>query len=275
MKSILAGLFLLSLTINSLFGSEEKEESFRLIPIIEVDGELMSGWESQIKELYQDSEGNPVPVVFRGAAKNWEAANWTPEWLAENFGEEEIFVVKNAYDGKRTTMKNHISDILLNPNKAYYYSSDMRMTFLPDMKMITEFPQYEIHFLRDWTLTIFGVDFDPGFFAIFIGSENSVTNLHSHETVFLSQMYGKKIVRLVHPKYVGECKCLCDLFKSYYDCPTININAPDFEKYPELKNIEVIEVILDAGDVLYIPDGYLHDVRGMSASISIASSRPI
>ncbi|OAI50386.1 hypothetical protein AYO37_00245 [Opitutia bacterium SCGC AG-212-L18] len=334
MKTLLKLVLVLSSMISPFFWANADEPAFRTIPIIEVDGAIMPGWEKQVMELYQDEEGNPVPVVFRGAAKNWQAASLTPEYFRENFGEENIFVIEDTqvlnFQRVETTIRDHVNDILLNPKNAGYFVANLPHNITQgevnyytanptedkrsriflyrylDFSNITEFPQPQTRLNNN----------GPKAYTLFIGSENSVALLHNHESVFFSQIYGKKIARLVHPKYIKQCACeisdhdvencisyspsficahdydsnkplycedvyytkhcLCPLeedeyIKKYYTSACADIVNPDFEKYPELQNIEVQEAILEPGDILYIPDRWLHDLRALTTSISIAS----
>lgn len=395
-KKIL-GCFLL-LAINSpleIFGSAaESKLPLRTMPIMKAPGNAMPGWEKQIIELYHDEEGNPLPVVFRGAAKAWEAASWTPEYFAKQFGDVEIVVspqnleeeaeeelkedlvcrgdkhctslcnktsaichnaiipqdileslnenskdieivatyykedfdcnsnderyisicdksesickarcyaydeksltyyeTKNHKNGMRamhTTIRDHITDILLNPKNAGYLlcplirnatknildeileDNDPRvknLLFVYDylnLETQTQFPQFIVK----------ASEKESRGYLLFIGSENSVSGLHNHGSTFLSQIYGKKIARLVHPKYIE--KCLCERINNDVDnifvekCP-IDIASHDLDKYPNLKDIEAYQTILEPGDVLYIPEAWLHDIRALSTSISISS----
>lgn len=338
MKSILGLLSIASIAItNSIFGSELSdvyEMTFLTIPVIEVSGDLMPGWEKQIIEYYHDEEGNPMPVIFRKAARNWEAASWTPEYFAEQFGDEVVVVVgQNVLEDHEdydkianitgvilTTMKDHINDILFNSKNAGYLFAPLEhnttkgnydtrnldkefeknMIFVDNhLNLVTQtgFPQSEIK-----------PNAKKRVYFLFIGSENTVTSLHSHGSTFIAQIYGKKTARLIHPKYIQNCscsfyedshiemcknkteasfespmeyieKCSCPLDKNKYEkerdpyvskC-TIDITKPDFEKYPELKDIEVQESVLEPGDVLYVPDGWPHDLRSETTSITISS----
>lgn len=332
-----------------LFGfSIENEPSLLTIPIIEAPENTMPGWEKQIIELYHDSEGDPIPVVFRGAAKNWEAASWTPEYFAEHFGDiqieilsqnllehlqeyaqiqnadapvcqalqkyisERILVLReingiiheeyeyyiiddlmrptcpklendNASDLKTidTTIKDHISDILLNPKNAGYLFCPLEHNVTEDQLKSTEsgdLPknaffvynylnlEHQTHFPQ--SIVKKGADSRRAY-SLFIGSGNSITSLHSHGSTFLAQMYGKKVASLVHPNDIEKCSCLMD--DEFAQSCSIDIAAPNFEKYPKLKGLNVYQTILEPGDVLYIPHAWLHDIRGIDTSISISS----
>lgn len=287
------------------------KNSIRTKPVIEVNGQEMPGWEKQIVERYSDEEGGSLPVIFRGAAKNWETAVWTPEYFVENFGDVEIVVLPqkvledflenlNNDMGSQeisrklinTVMKDHIKDITLNANQAAYFIGELNhnmtskefegiifnndelrnnVAFLYnqlDLEKKTQFPQ-----------SIAELNGDERQYSLLIGSEKTITSLHSHGSTFLSQIYGMKLATLSHPKYIEKCYCKFDVEEEkdeqdeerfIYNC-AIDILNLDFEKYPELKNIEIYQIILEPGDVLYIPTGWLHDIRALSTSISIAS----
>jgi hypothetical protein len=49
-----------------------------------------------------------------------------------------------------------------------------------------------------------------------------------------------------------------------------NHHQPDLEKYPLLANTRPIEVVLKAGETLFIPCGWWHTARSLSPSISVA-----
>lgn len=263
-----------------------KENSISTNSIIEVDGQEMPGWEKQIIERYSEEEGGALPVIFRGAAKSWEAAAWAPEYFAENFGDVEVQVFSsNILEDNsviHTKMVDHIRDINLNSKKAAYFlggiehnatsqeimdysneEKDDNAVFIYnhlDFQSQTQFPQ--LYSQSDM--------FDERFYFLLIGSANTITDLHSHGSTFLAQVYGSKLATLINPKYIEKCYCKLRENKFVFDCD-IDILNPDFEKYPELENIEIYQTILEPGDVLYIPEGWLHDIRGLSTSISIAS----
>ena len=53
--------------------------------------------------------------------------------------------------------------------------------------------------------------------------------------------------------------------------PTLTENdpeAPDFERYPLARQATMIEVIVQPGDMLYVPAGWYHQVRALTFSLS-------
>lgn len=293
---ILALLYLLS--VNLVFGSNIRQDnSIHIIPI-KVENNGMPGLEKQIIALYSDGKGSPMPVVFHGATKNWEAATWTPGYFANHFGDEEIIVTPQRpleegldYDKNSeliatnflcTTIRDHIKEISLNSKNAGYFLAPLKhnstkenlekeakknlvknsifvYTHL-DLPKQTHFPQAIAKSDPKESRSYF----------LFIGAGNTITSLHSHGSTFLAQIYGRKLATLIHPKYIERCSPKWEGGKFVARC-AIDIMKPDFEKFPELKGIEVYQTMLEPGDVLYIPDGWLHDIRGLTTSISISS----
>lgn len=277
---------IISLITNSAWAAHS-ENKLNIVPILEADGATMPGFEKEIKESYTDEDGQPIPVVFRGAAKDWEAATWTPEFFAENFGDVEILVMglNHIKEGMKelpvtfqakSTVKEHIEDIRKNPLYAGYLlapaahnhtkAEDVMETLAVEhlnLATHTNYPQLE-------------PNSSVRVYILFIGSGHSLAPLHSHDSTFLGQFYGTKQALLVNPKEFEKCGCFYDSDYPEEDddlnsnCMA-NLEKPDFEKFPGLKEIDVYETILEPGDVLYIPKDWLHEIRAKSTSISISS----
>lgn len=285
-----------------LFGSNIwQENSFNIIPITAKNEMPMS--EKDIIKSYSDEKGSSIPIVFQGAAKNWEAAAWTPEYFANHFGTEEIIITPQrpleeavGYDKNselivtnlaHTTIQDHIKNIALNSKSAGYFFAPLKHNVVKEdlekdalsqgeKKNLVKnsiFVHTHLDLAKQTQFPQMVVKSDPKEFHsyfLFIGAGNTITSLHSHGSTFLSQIYGRKLATLIHPKFIERCSPTWQGGKFVSRCG-VDIMKPDFEKFPELKSIEVHQTILEPGDVLYIPDGWLHDIRGLSTSISISS----
>lgn len=293
---------ILLIAVNMSYGSDARDEcSMRTTPIHQVNVGTMPEEEWQVIEQYGDEEGKAMPVIFRGGVNGWGAAVWTPEYFAKFFGDAEIIVVSQKvleegvdYDHNSNlrsinpitmTMKEHIKNITLNPKNAGYFFGQLGHNFKNEelMKDIdcknrelmknTIFlgTQLDLKSQTRFPKPVTKGDSGERSYFVFIGSGNTVTSLHSHGSTFLAQIYGRKLATLVDPKYIEKCSCKWEGGGKFVSRCAIDILKPDFEKYPELRDIEVHQTILEAGDVLYIPEGWLHDIRGLSTSINIAS----
>jgi ribosomal protein L16 Arg81 hydroxylase len=80
----------------------------------------------------------------------------------------------------------------------------------------------------------------------------------------MTQVYGRKRIRLIsshslHLVYNYES------FFSEVDCEN-----PDFDKFPLFERAEILDVVLQPGDVLFIPVGWWHHIRSLEISINIS-----
>jgi len=91
---------------------------------------------------------------------------------------------------------------------------------------------------------------------MFFGCKGSVTQLHfdidmSH--VLHTSILGKKTV------YLFSYEQGKNLHRYPFTCRSyVDIERPDFERFPGLKGVQGYKVVLEAGETLYIPSGYWH-----------------
>ena len=111
---------------------------------------------------------------------------------------------------------------------------------------------------------------------MFMGGKDSVVRFHfdiDHSCVLLTQVFGRKRVVLFPP----EASAL--LYKLPFNTfANVDVDAPDFERYPGLAYVRGYELLLEPGDAVYMPSGYWHHITyltgGMGVSYRTLSPRP-
>jgi hypothetical protein len=115
--------------------------------------------------------------------------------------------------------------------------------------------------------------FWPGYFdkmgppRFWLGPAGTVTPLHcDYDDNIFAQIWGSKRIFLAPPHhdeflYTREANPV--LFGSSFDP-----EAPDFEAFPLARQAAVVEVVVQPGDMLYVPAGWYHQVRALSFSLS-------
>jgi len=103
---------------------------------------------------------------------------------------------------------------------------------------------------------------------MFFGGQGSITAMHydidlSH--VFLNQLHGRKRVILFHP---DQSKYLCH--HPFTVASYVDLDRPDYEKYPALAKVQGFETILYPGESLFIPSGYWHYIEYLDGGYSIS-----
>jgi hypothetical protein len=198
-----------------------------------------------------------LPFLIPGAVARWPICALGPEVLRERFGGVPVRARVGDYIGTAFA-----------PDRAM---QDMTMREYLDLADATEgLPPYlgnlelrELNSLCHWP-TYFEKMGPPRFW---IGPAGTVTPLHSDfdDNIF-AQVWGTKRIFLAPPHhdeflYTREANPV--LFGSPFDP-----EAPDFDRYPLARQATMIEVIVQPGDMLYVPAGWYHQVRALTFSLS-------
>ncbi len=208
------------------------------------------------------------PVVLKNFAKDWNALEkWTPEYFIEKYGDNEVQVYDGgfskpgkSYMSKAKTMK--FRDYL---NSILYTGKDLRM-FL--YNIISKAPELK----EDVILPPLMKGFSKRFLFMFFGPKDAVTQIHydidmSH--VFHTAIVGRKRFVLFDQTESKKLYRHPFTIRSYVD-----VDHPDFKKYPALKEAQGYEVTLDPGETLFIPSGYWHHVVYEEAGYAISLRCP-
>ncbi len=213
------------------------------------------------------------PVILRGLWKDYPASKkWTLEYFKEQLGDIEVGVFdaklqKEDRSFKQPDRKMRFSEYLdtITSDKE----SDVRLFLFnifkhkPELKKDFSYPPLTRFYIK--------IPF------MFFGGKNSKVRIHQDmdwSNVFLTQLYGQKEVYLFHPKYS----------KLLYKYPfgvhsSVNIDAPDYQKYPGLKYVRGLHCIMEPGDTLFMPSGYWHYIKypegGYAVNQRALSTNPI
>jgi hypothetical protein len=218
--------------------------------------------EEKFKEKYL---GPQVPVLLKGFANESPAGKkWTIDYIRQQCGSVMV-------------------DVFDNSNK----NSESAFTH-PDLKM--RFEEYVNSIIKDEpsTLRMFlfnmfkakpslrkdfpcpaimkGILGRMGY--MFFGAKGIKVRIHQDmdmSNVLLTQFYGRKKVVLISPKYSDL------LYKLPFNTHSlVDLDQPDYSKYPGLKYIETAECILEPGDALFMPSGYWHYITYMDGGFAVS-----
>jgi hypothetical protein len=132
---------------------------------------------------------------------------------------------------------------------------------LDDVKLSPTFVEDWLPFLPEAFRTV--LDEATQYFSagVLLGPKDSQLGLHydfleSH--AYLAQIVGKKRCLLFSP---GDSSALYD--------GKVNVDAPDFDKFPLLQNTTAYECTLESGELLFMPRLWWHHVVGLEKSITV------
>ena len=199
-----------------------------------------------------------LPFLMTGLVDRWPLCGLTPQALREQYSHLPV----------RARVGDYINTAFA-PDRAM---QDMSM--LEYLELVAtgthDLPPYlgnlelrELNRLCHWP-TYFDKMGPPRFW---LGPAGTVTPLHcDYDDNIFAQIWGTKRIFLAPPHhdeflYPNEANAI--LFGSPFDP-----EAPDFEKFPLARQATTIEVIVNPGDMLYVPAGWYHQVRALTFSLS-------
>lgn len=221
-------------------------------------------------DFFDNYYATNTPVILTDIMGNWQAlSRWNPDYLKQHYGEVSVGVQFNRESNplferekdkhrQEMRMKEYV-DLVVTGGKTndYYmvpYNGNFdNPQFKPLLNDIEIFPDYLDANLQQTQI----------FF--WFGPEGTITPLHHDPcNVLLAQVSGKKRVRLISP---NQKQLLYNQVGVYSEVDLLN---PDYEKYPRFKEVELIEVILEPGEVIFLPVGWWHHVESLDIAISVS-----
>jgi hypothetical protein len=101
-----------------------------------------------------------------------------------------------------------------------------------------------------------------GFF--WMGPRGTVTPLHHDLTNnFMAQVMGRKHIWLINPNQTPS------LYNHLHCFSDVDLRNIDFDRFPMMRDVEVLEHILAPGELLFIPIGWWHQVVGLDTTITM------
>ena len=199
-----------------------------------------------------------LPFLMTGVVKRWPLCQLTPQTLRERYSHLPV----------RARVGDYINTAFA-PDRAM---QDMSMLDYLDLvaQGVHELPPYlgnlelrELNSLCHW----------PAYFdkigppRYWLGPAGTVTPLHcDYDDNLFAQIWGSKRIILSpphHDEFLYPREANAILFGSPFDP-----EAPDYERFPLARQATMIECLVEAGDMLYVPAGWYHQVRSLAFSLS-------
>jgi ribosomal protein L16 Arg81 hydroxylase len=210
-----------------------------------------------------------TPVIITGMMQDWPAIEkWSPEFLKTHYGEAKVEIQTNrasdqhyeinANHHKRTVPLGEYVDMVLDGGESndYYLVAGNQNLERDRLKGL----------LDDVRLPDF---LDPTqiqqrvFF--WFGPSGTVTPLHhDHMNVMMAQVVGRKRWRLISPNATPVVYNEIGVYSQ------VDLENIDYEKYPLFKQAQVLETIVEPGELIFVPVGWWHQVVGLDVSLSLS-----
>lgn len=220
-------------------------------------------------EFLQNYYTTNRPVVITGMMDDWAAMKkWTPAYLRERYGHltVEVQANRNADRNYETNMQLLKRDMLfadfLDLITAAGATNDVYMTANNTSKNSETLQEMwdDIDGLPEYLDTNRP---ERGF--LWIGPTGTITPLHHDLTNnFMAQVVGRK-----HVKIISACHAAY-VYNHLHCYSEVDMTDIDYERFPLMRDAKVLDVTLEPGEVLFLPIGCWHYVRGLDISITMS-----
>lgn len=206
--------------------------------------------------LRRAAEG--LPFLVPGLASHWPLAAFTPQTLREQFSTVPVRARVGDYVGTAFAPDRAMQDMsMLEYLDLAADGAEGLPPYLGNLELreLNRFCHWPAWFAK------------PGPPRFWLGPAGTVTPLHAdYDDNLFVQIWGRKRILLAPPHhdaflYPREANAL--LYGSPFDP-----EAPDFDAYPLARQAALLELIVEPGDMLYVPAGWYHQVRSLSFSLS-------
>ncbi len=224
------------------------------------------------KEFKSNYVDKMKPVVISGAINHWNSlSKWSSEYFklvaptlniyAKKFSEREKVEVLEF------SLENYLSILEEYEMKKKSKQAVNLPPYCHDLPIFSLIPSL----VKD--VQPFPLDYFPKWYwyqwwrycQFFIGSSDSLTPLHFDclltNNLFF-QVVGRKQFTILMAQDAEYC------YRHGWRWFRVDPDNPDLDKYPQYKNARPIKVIVNPGDILYMPPGTLHHVRSLDMAIS-------
>lgn len=230
-----------------------------------------------------ERRGEPL-VIRNSVVESWDARRkWSPNYLASKISKlKGVYENDNRwfgpyFDGRKPMaamfdrVNPYTNDLEL-PSANFFRSiqrpSEGRyLYFTGDIEQLGDWAWSEVMPMKELLV----LNPTHSSVNVWIGQPHVIAHCHYdgyHN--FYAQLYGRKKFTLFSPTHWPGLHPYPFLHPSHAQCQVNLSNAVnDVIRFPSLKEVTPLEVILEPGDLLYLPPLWFHHVESMEVSISV------
>lgn len=219
------------------------------------------------KQEFEENYIKPrKPVVLEDFAKGWPAIDkWDMDFIRKVAGNHTV----PLYDNSKVDYSKKVNEPIAEMKMSEYIDllesgpTELRIFLYNIFKHIPEL-------IDDFQVPSWAPRVLKQFPMMFFGGEGSNVFLHydidmSH--VFHTNFVGKKKALLFDHKYK---RSLYRIPFGVHNIEDIDMDNPDFEKWPALRQVKGYSADLGHGDTLFMPSGMWHYMKYLSGSFSLS-----
>jgi ribosomal protein L16 Arg81 hydroxylase len=212
------------------------------------------------------------PLVLTGHTDDWPAMRrWSPADLKQRFGHLDVEIQaerhanaryeENKLDLRRSVRLSDFVDQVIagGATNDYYLTANNEMLRRPEFASL----------LDDIGTLPAGCDRSKlaSHSSFWFGPAGTVTPLH-HDTLMLfhTQVVGRKRWRLISPLEWPKLYNYNNVFSP------VDLDRIDLHRYPDIAGVQVLDVVVEEGETMFLPLGWWHQVSALDVSLSFSYS---
>ena len=209
-----------------------------------------------------------IPVIFENGAASWPLASWSFDGFRRRYGNERIKLVQRrgvAADDEIVTGREFSEEIGFDAFLDHVQNGGGKyMRFSP---LLERFPEllddFDHDFFRRMSGNRWGLTYQ-----LFMGGSGTFTPLHNAMTgFFFVNVCGVKRWELIPNHYLAVLNPSADGFG--YNHSKAQADMSNAEEFPGLTSIDRMQVVMQPGDILFLPSWMWHSVKNDSPTIGI------
>jgi hypothetical protein len=218
--------------------------------------EMVKREESLTKdEFLKRYKSQNTPVILENLSRDWPARDkWTLDYLCSVVGDNVVPLYGGGEPAKGHRHQHaHVAEMTFREFIAALQQGEnkLRMFFY---NILEQAPQL----MQDFSFPDMGLKLFKRLPVMFFGGKGAKVQMHfdiDYADLLLCHFGGKKRVYLFGPEQSKNLYHVPYSFSSLFD---VDVDQPDFERFPALRKVEGQLAELNHGDVLYIPPGFWH-----------------
>lgn len=221
-----------------------------------------------VEEFNTHYRVNGIPLLLTDALTDWPLFDMPRSAVIEHLGNVQGITrhgdyAKKAFSPERDFRTTTLIDFIATLDAAEHQSSCGPSTYMGNNRapeqllQLIRFPDY---FKRSLYLS-------PRFW---LGPKDTLTPLHRDDSDNLfAQVWGEKSILLAAPHHREALGSWSTTPQGGLEGCDFSPSSPDFDRFPEARQVKFFNLQLRPGDMLYLPEGWYHEVRSLSLSLSV------
>jgi Cupin-like domain len=218
------------------------------------------------KDFYTNYVKKQQPLVIEKLTEDWPAyTKWNLDYIKTVAGDKIVPLYddrpvshKDGFNEAHAQMKmTDYIDLLQSKPTNYRIFLYELMKEVPILQKDFQWPKIGLRLVKQLPM-------------LFFGGENSKVFMHydiDYSNILHFHFHGQKQCMLFDPQ---QTPYLYKVPHALIAREDINFDAPDFEKFPALKNAKGLITTLRHGEMLYMPEGYWHYMKYETAGFSMS-----